>query len=58
MLVCYDPARLLALVAEWLSEQHVADRVDGVHDFGRWGCSRPRGWRPPTVVIVCSLVRA
>ena len=22
MLVCYDPARLLALVAEWLSEQH------------------------------------
>ncbi len=23
MLVCYDPARLLALVAEWLSEQQV-----------------------------------
>ena len=29
MLVCYDPARLLALVAEWLSEQHKRWRERG-----------------------------
>ena len=27
MLVCYDPARLLARVAEWLSEQHLNKTV-------------------------------
>ena len=42
MLVCYGPARLLALVAEWLSEQHPVVLGGGGGFFSRKAPPPPR----------------